>query len=61
MTSSTIAVVKIMNGIMDQVDGDMEELQFLRNVLINGDQDIQSSSDILAICTRIAQLEKKLK
>jgi hypothetical protein len=61
MTSSTITAVKIMNGIMDQVDGDMEELQFLRNVLINGDQDIQSSSDILAICTRIAQLEKKLK
>ena len=50
-----------MNGIMDQVDGDMEELQFLRNVLINGDQDVQSSSDILAICTRIAQLEKRLK
>lgn len=61
MTSSTITAVKIMNGIMDQVDGDMEELQFLRNVLINGDQDIQSSSDILAICTRIAQLEKRLK
>jgi hypothetical protein len=61
MTSSTITAVKIMNGIMDQVDGDMEELQFLRNVLINGDQDVQSSSDILAICTRIAQLEKKLK
>jgi hypothetical protein len=61
MTSSTITAVKIMNGIMDQVDGDMEELQFLRNVLINGDQDVQSSNDILAICTRIAQLEKKLK
>jgi hypothetical protein len=61
MTSSTITAVKIMNGIMDQVDGDMEELQFLRNVLINGDQDVQSSSDILAICTRIAQLEKRLK
>ena len=61
MTSSTITAVKIMNGIMDQVDGDMQELQFLRNVLINGDQDVQSSSDILAICTRIAQLEKRLK
>jgi hypothetical protein len=61
MTSSTITAVKIMNGIMDQVDGDMEELQFLRNVLINGDQDVQSSNDILAICTRIAQLEKRLK
>lgn len=61
MTSSTITAVKIMNGIMDQVDGDMEELQFLRNVLINGDQDVQSSSDILAICARIAQLEKRLK
>ena len=61
MTSSTITAVKIMNGIMDQVDGDMEELQFLRNVLSNGDQDVQSSNDILAICTRIAQLEKKLK
>jgi hypothetical protein len=61
MTSSTITAVKIMNGIMDQVDGDMEELQFLRNVLINGDQDVKSSNDILAICTRIAQLEKRLK
>ena len=61
MTSSTITAVKIMNGIMDQVDGDMEALQILRNVLINGDQDVQSSNDILAICTRIAQLEKKLK
>lgn len=37
------------------------ELRFLRNILINGDQDIESSADILAICTRIAQLEKELQ
>lgn len=61
MTSSTATIMKILNGIMDQVDGDMEELQFLRNVLINGDQDIESSNDTLAICTRIAQLERKFK
>jgi hypothetical protein len=29
--------------------------------LINGGQDIESSNDILAICTRIAQLEKRIK
>ena len=39
----------------------MMELNYLRNILINGDQDIESSADILAICTRIAQLEKELQ
>ena len=57
----TIKILDILNGIMDQVDGDMEELQFLRNVLINGDKDIESENDTMAICTRIAQLEKRLK
>ena len=37
------------------------ELAFLRNILINGSQDIESSADILAICTRIHYLEKELK
>ena len=61
MTSSTATIMKILNGIMDQVDGDMEELQFLRNVLINGDKDIESANDTIAICSRIAYLEKRLK
>ena len=39
----------------------MMELNYLRNILINGDQDIESSADILAICTRIAHLEKELQ
>lgn len=38
----------------------MRELQFLRNILISGDSDIESSNDILAICNRIAYLEKEL-
>lgn len=57
----TIKILDILNGIMDQVDGDMEELKFLRNILINGDQDIESANDTIAICSRIAYLEKRLK
>lgn len=56
-----IKILNTLNGIMDQVDGDMEELQFLRNVLINGDSDIESENDTMAICTRIAELEKRIK
>lgn len=43
------------------LNGTYTELQYLRNILIFGDQDIESSADILAICTRIAQLEKELQ
>ena len=43
------------------MNADMVELAYLRQVLINGGQDIESSNDILAICTRIAQLEKRIK
>jgi hypothetical protein len=43
------------------MSADMVELAYLRYVLTNGGQDIESSIDVLAICTRIAQLEKKLK
>lgn len=43
------------------MNADMIELAYLRQVLINGGQDIESSNDILAICTRIAQLEKRIK
>lgn len=43
------------------MNADMVELAYLRQVLINGSQDIESSNDILAICTRIAQLEKRIK
>ena len=38
----------------------MTELLYLRNVLLYGDSDITCSQDVLAICTRIAQLEKEL-
>lgn len=38
----------------------MMELNYLRNILISGDQDIESSNDILAICNRIAYLESEL-
>jgi hypothetical protein len=43
------------------MNADMLELTYLRYVLTNGGQDIESSMDVLAICTRIAQLEKRLK
>jgi hypothetical protein len=43
------------------MNADMVELAYLRQVLINGGQDIESSNDILAICTRIAELEKRIK
>lgn len=43
------------------MNADMVELAYLRQVLINGGQDIESSNDILAICTRIAELERKIK
>jgi len=39
----------------------MKELLYLRNVLLYGDSDITCSQDVLAICTRIAQLEKELQ
>ena len=38
----------------------MMELNYLRNILSSGDQDIESSNDILAICNRIAYLESEL-
>lgn len=56
-----IDALKTLDAYMDQSDGDMEELQFLQNVLINGDSDIESENDITAIRTRIAQLEKRFK
>ena len=56
-----IDALKTLDAYMDQYDGDMEELQFLQNVLINGDSDIESENDITAIRTRIAQLEKRFK
>ena len=43
------------------MSADMLELTYLRYVLTNGGQDIECSIDVLAICTRIAQLEKRLK
>jgi hypothetical protein len=43
------------------MSADMVELAYLRYVLTNGGQDIECSIDVLAICTRIAQLEKRLK
>lgn len=43
------------------MNADMVELAYLRYVLINGGQDIESSNDILAICNRIAELEKRIK
>lgn len=43
------------------MSADMLELTYLRYVLINGGQDIESSIDVLAICTRIAELEKRIK
>ena len=46
-----MSILKIQN---------MQELQFLRNILISGDSDIESSNDILAICNRIAYLESEL-
>lgn len=39
----------------------MMELNYLRNILISGDQDIESSADVLAICNRIKMLEKELQ
>ena len=43
------------------MSADMLELTYLRYVLINGGQDIESSNDVLAICQRIAELEKRIK
>ena len=43
------------------MSADMVELAYLRYVLINGGQDIESSNDVLAICQRIAELEKRIK
>ena len=43
------------------MSADMVELAFLRYVLTNGGQDIESSNDVLAICQRIAELEKRIK
>ena len=54
-----VATPTLKHG-MNPLNGTYTELQYLRNILIFGDQDIESSADILAICTRIAQLEKEL-
>jgi hypothetical protein len=43
------------------MNADMVELAYLRHVLTNGGQDIESSIDVLAICTRIAELEKRVE
>ena len=43
------------------MNADMVELAYLRYALTNGGQGIECSIDVLAICTRIAQLEKRLK
>ena len=56
-----MAVTPTSNCGMITLNNAFTELRFLRNILIFGDQDIQSSADILAICTRIAQLEKELQ
>ena len=55
-----MAVTPTLKHGMNPLNGTYTELQYLRNILIFGDQDIESSADILAICTRIAQLEKEL-
>ena len=56
-----MAVTHMSNCGMITLNNAYMELRFLRNILIFGDQDIESSADILAICTRIAQLEKELQ
>lgn len=55
-----MAVTHMSNCGMITLNNAYMELRFLRNILISGDSDIESSADILAICTRIAQLEKEL-
>ena len=56
-----MAVTPTLNPIMTiWTQAVMMELNYLRNILISGDQDIESSADVLAICTRIDYLEKEL-